>query len=71
MQGQPKIPFSLLPGHKWLALADQVRELADLTQSPDTRSALCDLAINYTAIAAGLDASGGPERTGMLCIEHS
>ena len=70
MQGHTKNPFSLLSAHKWLALAVGVRELADAAQSPEVRSALRELAFNYTAFAAGLDASSGPERTGMLCIEH-
>jgi len=70
MQGRAKNPFSSLSAHKWLALAAEVRELADLAPSPEVRSALRELAFNYTAFAAGLDASSGPERTRILCIEQ-
>jgi len=70
MRGHPKKAISLLSAHKWLELAAEARELANVAQSPEVRSALRELAFNYTAFAAGLDASSGPERTGMLSIEQ-
>ena len=70
MPGQTKKALSLLSARRWLELAAEIRGLADSAQSPEVRSALRELAFNYTAFAAGLDASSGPERTGMLSIEQ-
>ena len=66
MLTQPNKPVTLLAAQKWLDLAGEVRELADASESPMIRAALHELTLNYTAFAAGLDASSGPDRTGML-----
>ena len=68
MLTQPNKPVTLLAAQKWLDLAGEVRELADASESPMIRAALHELTLNYTAFAAGLDASSGPDRTGMLRI---
>jgi hypothetical protein len=57
MRGQTKKALPLLSARKWLELAAEVRGLADAAQSPEVRSALRELSFNYTAFAAGLDAS--------------
>jgi hypothetical protein len=66
MPGQAKRALSLVSALKWLELAAEVQELADAARSSEVRSVLRELAFNYTAFAAGLDASSGPEH----CVEH-
>jgi hypothetical protein len=62
MQKRPVRLVNLLSAPKWLELAAEVRELADTAQSPEVSSALRELALSYTAMAAGLDAPNGPHR---------
>ena len=39
----------------WLALATEIRHMADAAPSPDSQLALRELALRFTALAAGLD----------------
>jgi hypothetical protein len=45
------------PSSKWLELAVEVEQLVSSAPSPVVRAALSELALCYTAFAAGLDAS--------------